>query len=371
MKATIVGPYPPPFTGWSMAIQEEREALEKGGVKCNVLNIGTKRRIKSKDYTDVQSAKDLLLKLLRYAMKGNIFWAHINGESIKGLEIVLLAQLTNLMFFRRSCLTFHAGDDQRYFPHRGSLILKMAWLIVFNLSKVVICNSEEVRKLILNYRLEKGGVYAFPAFSPRSMNFVAVPLDAVKREFIGSHSPVLFSYFAYRPDFEIPLLLKAVEKLKERYPRIGLIAIDDRTHGDPVIQSEALRQIAATGMDDQVILTGNVDHEMFLSILKECDLYVRTPLTDGVCSSILESLWLGIPVLAADNGTRPEAVMTFGGGNLESLVDVLIRFLDGGKKIEKGKEMPGFADKDNVGQLIDVVIRNYSKEKTQERDGIV
>jgi hypothetical protein len=39
--------------------------------------------------------------------------------------------------------------------------------------------------------------------------------------------------------------------------------------------------------------------------------YVRTHVSDGVCSSVLEALTLGVPVVACDNGTRPEGVITF------------------------------------------------------------
>jgi len=40
-------------------------------------------------------------------------------------------------------------------------------------------------------------------------------------------------------------------------------------------------------------------------------MYVRTPSKDGVCSSVLEALSLGVPVVASENGTRPASVITF------------------------------------------------------------
>jgi hypothetical protein len=38
---------------------------------------------------------------------------------------------------------------------------------------------------------------------------------------------------------------------------------------------------------------------------------VRTPACDGVSASVLESLALGIPVLASENGRRPPGVITY------------------------------------------------------------
>jgi CRISPR/Cas system-associated endonuclease Cas1 len=40
-------------------------------------------------------------------------------------------------------------------------------------------------------------------------------------------------------------------------------------------------------------------------------LYLRTPITDGVASSVLEALTLGVPVVACENGTRPQGVITY------------------------------------------------------------
>ena len=45
--------------------------------------------------------------------------------------------------------------------------------------------------------------------------------------------------------------------------------------------------------------------------MKQSTLYLRTPTTDGVCSSVLEALSFGLPVAAAENGTRPPSVITY------------------------------------------------------------
>lgn len=74
------------------------------------------------------------------------------------------------------------------------------------------------------------------------------------------------------------------------------------------------------GIEDIVFSLGSVPHEMFLNILGQSLAYIRTPITDGVCSSVLESLKLKVPVLAADNGTRPAGTELWKEGNLESLL---------------------------------------------------
>ena len=43
------------------------------------------------------------------------------------------------------------------------------------------------------------------------------------------------------------------------------------------------------------------------------------PITDGVASSVLESLALGTPVVASENGTRPPHVVTYEATNPDAL----------------------------------------------------
>ena len=45
--------------------------------------------------------------------------------------------------------------------------------------------------------------------------------------------------------------------------------------------------------------------------MTRCRIYLRTHVADGVASSVLEALSLGIPVVACENGTRPPDVITF------------------------------------------------------------
>jgi glycosyltransferase involved in cell wall biosynthesis len=77
------------------------------------------------------------------------------------------------------------------------------------------------------------------------------------------------------------------------------------------------------GIDDAIYLMGSVPHEMFLNILSQSLAYIRTPVTDGVCSSVLESLKLKVPVLASENGTRPAGTEIWKEADVESLVALM------------------------------------------------
>ena len=64
-------------------------------------------------------------------------------------------------------------------------------------------------------------------------------------------------------------------------------------------------------LDAQICAVDDLDHDAFLTALQRCTLYLRTPITDGVASSVLEAMALGVPVVACDNGARPHGVICY------------------------------------------------------------
>lgn len=318
-KILIVGPYPPPEGGWSTAIREEREALERRGIECRVLNLGPRRKEKSGDSIRVRGSFDLVAKLAWFSLRGYAFRLHMNGDSPKGMMIVLAAEKLSLLCFRRACLSFHAGVDQRRFPDRGNLLLRFVWSTIFNFAGVVVCDHEAVRELILRYKRDKGSVFAVSPYTPARAAYRPAPLDEAREAFLASHRPLLFTYFAYRPEYTLDVLFDALAGFAAEAPGFGLVAVDDRSFPDDAVMSRAQGALAGSALAGAVLLTGHVDRGTFLTLLERCDVFVRTPATDGVCSSVLEALSLGVPVVAAANACRPASVVTYEPGSAADL----------------------------------------------------
>jgi len=105
------------------------------------------------------------------------------------------------------------------------------------------------------------------------------------------------------------------------------------------------------GLSDAILITGAVPHDEFLTMLKESLAYVRMPMTDGVCSSVLEALSLGIPVLASDNGARPRGAELWPSGKAEDLAALMEGIL--GNRARFLRRIPAIASEDNVKRLAD------------------
>jgi hypothetical protein len=76
-------------------------------------------------------------------------------------------------------------------------------------------------------------------------------------------------------------------------------------------------------LEEAVFLAGSVPHDLFLTLLQRSLGYIRLPLTDGVCASVMESLALRVPVLASDNGTRPPGAELWPPGNADQLLQLM------------------------------------------------
>jgi glycosyltransferase involved in cell wall biosynthesis len=315
--------YPPPRAGWGIRVEFLKKALEIEGHRCVVLNIGTSRRIPSDDYETVLSASDFVRKVWRYSRQGFVVHAHANGDALKGLVVALIAELINLASGRRCYLTFHAGVIQRYFPRdRAPWLMPVFWLL-FALPRRIICNSEAVKKKIRGYGVPAWKIVPIAAFSKQYLEFSPATLPEHLGAFFDRYPHVIFTYMRMRPLFFPFTLMDAMARLVSRRLDVGLVLCGTSGHADEGIWEGVQDRVRQHRLEDHVCLVDDLDHDAFLTTLQRSTLYLRTPITDGVASSVLEALVLGVPVVACENGTRPPGVVTYPAEDHEQMADLV------------------------------------------------
>lgn len=306
-----VASYPPPRSGWSVRVEFLKKGIEAAGHRCVVLNVGPSRAIPSTEYDSVLGGADLVRKLWRYSAQGFVVHAHTNGDSLKGALLALTAELVNLAFGRRCYLTFHAGAIQRYFPRdRAWWLVPLYWLL-FTIPRCVICNSEPVRQRIREYGIPLGKIVAIPAFSRQYLDFTPAALPPELAAFLARFPHAVFTYMRMRPLFFPETMIEGMAKVMGHRENVGLILCGGLSHMEGGLWQEVEARIRAYDIADRICLIEDLDREAFLTVLKRSAIYLRTPITDGVASSVLESLALGTPVVASENGTRPAGVVTY------------------------------------------------------------
>jgi glycosyltransferase involved in cell wall biosynthesis len=318
-----VASYPPPRSGWSVRVEFLKKRIEEVGHQCVVLNVGPSRMIPSPEYDSVLSGGDLLRKLWRYSARGFVVHAHTNGDSVKGVFLALIAELVNLALGSRCYLTFHAGAIQRYFPRDRAWWLVPVYWLLFTIPRRIICNSEAVRERIRGYGIPAAKIVPIPAFSRQYMDFTPAPLPDALEDFFRRFPHVVFTYARMRPLFFPLTMIDGMALVMARRTDVGLVLCGGLSHMEEGLWKEVEARIEQHGIRDRICLIEDLDREAFLTALRRSSMYLRTPITDGVASSVMESLALGTPVVASENGTRPAGVLTYPREDAAGLADAV------------------------------------------------
>jgi glycosyltransferase involved in cell wall biosynthesis len=191
----------------------------------------------------------------------------------------------------------------------------------------------------MSYGIAADKVVPIAAFSKQYLDFEIVALNPIIEEFFENHDPVICSYVFFRPVFFIEAMVHAVAEIVKQRPGFGLIIMGSDA------DSEKIRGlIEELNLNEHIILAGDQDHDSFLTIMTRSKLYLRTHIKDGVCSSVLEALSLGVPVVACEDGIRPKSVITYENENVDDMAEKILFVLDNHEKTVDGIERPEIKD---------------------------
>ena len=353
-----IGNWPPPFCGWSMHMVELRRELEAQGWDCQVMNLNENRRTPSPDYLDVQNGWDFLVKVARCVRRGYAVHVRVNGESKKGYLLALAALLVARFGRRPALLTYAGGHQQSYFPAPTGSLRALAFGLLLRLPTRIYCNSEAVKRALLTTGIQPERVVPIPHFSSGYLAYDEAELPAPAEKFFRAHPAVFFSYICFRKEYTVEFLAEAVRRFHQRFPQIGFLWVGAGERERARLE-QFLRQ---QGLESAVCLLGSVPHELFLTLLTRSLAYIRTPVTDGICSSVMESLSLRVPVLAADNGTRPAGCVRWQAGDHESLLRAMARAVE--NRADLVASIPDLAAEDNVKKLVENIEEVCCEERT-------
>ena len=355
IKILEIGPYPPPNSGWSVRIKYLKDSFNKLSHDCKVLNLGKGRMVKSNEYIGFKNGFDYIIKLVLFRLQGYHLHMHMNGQSVKGPILSLAALLISICSFDRAALTFHGGIEQLFFPKRNAG--KMYWIIYLNflLSKVIVCNNESIKQEITNYGMfiSEKKINPIPAFSIQYLSHEKVVLPQKINDYISEKKHVICCYVVLRNGFFLETLIGFLKRQKSDIGTIliGIRKIEDDEIFDCYLQ---LKDLESKGT---VLLVDDLDHDQFMTLLPKTDLYLRTPVSDGVSSSVLEALALRVPVVASENGRRPEGVISFNVDDVSDLDRKVQYVLNHGE--EAKFNIPKTVVSDTIIDEINLLVNNF------------
>ena len=351
MKKRIleIGNWPPPVCSWSMSLVGLRKELESRGWDCRIMNLNENRRVRSPEYIDVQNGWDYLVKVTRMVWRGYAVHVRVNGETKKGYLLALAAMALARLFGRMALLTYGGGHQQSYFPAPKGSFRYLAFALLFRVPHRIYCNSEPVKNVLLTTGISPEKVEPIPHFSSYYVEFSPASLPPEVEDFFRRHDGVFFSYVCFRKEFALEFLAAALRRFRESFPKIGFLLVGpwDR-------EMDAMRTfLRQQQLEDAVYVLASVPHETFLTLLSRSLAYIRTPVTDGICSSVLESLKLKVPVLGADNGTRPAGTKLWREGDIDALFALMSEAVNNHARMVA--EIPEITIEDNAKKLADSI----------------
>ncbi|QGJ69199.1 Glycosyltransferase [Planctomycetales bacterium 10988] len=321
-KILEVGPIPPPYAGWGVRIQYVLEGLRQRQISCAAIDLGAGRKSARQGTETVESVWAYATKIVRYLWQGYRLHHHLNADSWKAYLLVLYGCVLSRFFLRPAVLTWHGGVPQRWFPKGRNIAADWGHWALLQLCSQIICNDEKIKQHLLAYRVRADKIVPIQAFSRQYLQYQQVELPESLNHFLESHTPRFFCYAYFRPEFHLETLLQGLKDLKTTFLEFGIVMVGFSK------DSEKFReQIEAEGLSENVYFAGDLDRHQFLTLLQKADLTIRTPQRDGVSSSVLESLGLGVPVVAARNALRPESVFCYEAEDARDLANTVRRVM--------------------------------------------
>jgi len=319
MTVVQLGPYPPPHGGVQTNLVAIRQHLLEHGHGCSVINL---TRFRRPDVDDVYYPRTALgvLRLLR-RLRCDILHLHIGG--FPRLQLLALAMVCSLLPGRKTVLTFHSGGYPSSPQGRSASRRTLRGLIFRRVDRIIAVNPELVN-LFHRFGVAPNRVRLIQphALSPPAQ----LPYPERLRQFIESHSPFLLTVGLLEPEYDLPLQIDVLGRVRERHPKAGLVIA-----GAGSLEDTLRQHIEAKAYAEHILLWGDLPHPLTLRAIAECDLLLRTSRYDGDSIAVREALGLGTPVIATDNAMRPEGVHLIPISDAEALSAAIDSRLSSGK----------------------------------------
>jgi glycosyltransferase involved in cell wall biosynthesis len=314
----MLGRYPPPHGGLQTHLVALHCFLDERGVRCTGVNITRVPDTKIVGVHYPQSALGLLWLLLR--LRYDIVHLHLGGTLT--WRLLGLGLICSLIPGTRAVLTFHSGGYAASPEGRSVSPVSLPGFVLRRFDRVIGVNRELValfrRVGVRPERVRLISPYESLAGRIRAPEAGSATLPATLREFMASHAPVLVTVGLLEPEYDLPLQVEAVGVLQRTFPRVGLVII-----GSGSLERDLKSFVNTKSFAEHVLICGDVPHAAVLRAIADSDLLLRTTRYDGDSIAVREALDLGTPVVATDNGMRPEGVQVVPGADLPGLCGVI------------------------------------------------
>lgn len=315
MRVVQLGPFPPPHGGVQTHVVALRDFLRRRGDECDVINITANRKPDADGVYYPRSAMGLVMHLV--GRKYDVIHLHVGGDLSN--RVALLALVCGTVPWATSVFTFHSGGYPSSPAGRRARPRSLAGLALRRFDAVIGVNPEllEVFARLGVHRDRAHLIEPHSFLTP--LTGVQAPLPPRLEAFFSSHSRTLISVGLLEPEYDLPLQISVLERLREEdHNNVGLVII-----GSGSLHAELDARVTASPAREHLLLAGDVPHSATLASIARSDVLLRTTRFDGDAISVREALHVGTPVVATNTGMRPHGVRLVEAGSESALLSVV------------------------------------------------
>ncbi|MGB7210831.1 MAG: glycosyltransferase family 4 protein [Pyrinomonadaceae bacterium] len=297
MRVVQLGPLPPPHGGVSTNLLAIHSLLISRGHDARIISVTSSSETENvPNAYKPRTALQLLRRLL--TLDFDIVHFHVGGDF--SLRLAVLTLVCGILPGKKSVVTFHSGGYAleavkfaKPMSIRGIAFRSVDFLIGVNSQMLEMFRaygvSEKKMRLILPF-----------ALNPPDPN-TEIPLDLM--DFVNVGDPFLLSVGGLEPEYSHSFMIDAMEIVLRKLPNTGLMIV-----GSGSLEAKLREQIASKNYSDRILLVDGIDHDILLRLIEDADILLRLTKYDGDAISVREALFLNTPVIATDNGMRPDGV---------------------------------------------------------------
>src|SRR2546422_4427988 len=240
MRVLQLGPYPPPQGGIQTHLVALRQFLLARKIPCAAINLTRFRGAERDGIYYPRSALGLARLLLRLPYP--IIHLHVGGNVTP--RLLGLSLFCSLLPRRRTVLTLHSGGYPS--SEAGRTAHPWTWRgLVFRRFDRVIAVNQAIVRLFDRFGLEPHRVRLI---SPFAMPEAARALPDRLRDFFAVHRPLLLSVNGLEPEYDLPLQIDVLGRVRERFPKAGLVIL-----GWGSLEAQLRAYISAKPYSDDVL----------------------------------------------------------------------------------------------------------------------
>lgn len=333
MRVLQLGPFAPPHGGVQANLAAIRYALLERGFSCPVITL-TRSKYASTDDSEIYRPQNAI-QLVKHLFRTRCDIAHLHLGGNLTFRLLCLTFLCALIPRRKFVLTFHSGGYASSTAGRSAHPFTLRGFVFRKVDKIIGVN-QEIIELFRKFGVESAKLQLIPPYAltgPSSETEVPQALS----DFLRSHNPVILSVGLLEHEYNLQMQIDVLGPVRETFPNAGLIIIGSGS------QEKNLRNsIGEKSYAKDIMLCGDIEHASTIRVISESDLMLRTTIYDGDAISVREALHLGTPVIATDNGMRPNGVHLIPAANLEELHKAIKKQLNepeqGISKVDDGNE---------------------------------